>query len=293
MEKSILTTVILPASLAIIMLGMGLSLTVDDFKRVAKYPKAAFIGIVNQIVLLPIIAFVLVKLMGLGTTMAIGVMIIASCPGGTTSNLITHVSKGDTALSVSLTAISTMVTFFSIPFIVNFAIKYFASESQEFQLPLMKTIGALFLITILPVSIGMLIFRYKPRFANKMDRPVRVISVVFFVLIIVGLIIKYRAQFLGFIAQAGTVSIALNIITMLAGYGIAKMFALNQKQSITISIESGIQNGTLAILIATELIQNASPELAIAPATYGLLMFISGGFMMYYFGKRKDFEKVE
>lgn len=287
MEKSILTSIILPASLAVIMLGMGLALTIEDFKRVVKYPKAAFLGIFNQIILLPLIAFLLIKLLGLSSGIAIGVMIIAACPGGTTSNIITHISKGDTALSVTLTAISTTLTFFSIPFIVNFAIGHFSNESQDLQLPIPQTIGALFLITILPVSIGMLIKRYNNSFALKMDRPVRIASLLFFALIVVGIIIKNKAHFFSFMAEAGSISILLNVATMAVGFLTAKLFLLPLKQSITIAIESGIQNGTLAILIATELIANANPELSIAPATYGLLMFLSGGFMMYYFGKRK------
>lgn len=286
MEKSILTSVILPASLGVIMLGMGLSLTIGDFKRVIKFPKAAFIGLFNQIILLPIVAFLLIKLMGLSAGLAIGVMILAACPGGTTSNIITHVSKGDTALSVTLTAISTIITFFSIPFIVNFAIGYYESGDKSFQLPIPETIGALFLITILPVSIGMIIKRYNNSFALKMDRPVRVASLLLFVLIIIGIIVKNRAQVVDFILEAGAISILLNATTMLLGFGAAKLFALPLKQSITIAIESGIQNGTLALLIATELIKNANPELSIAPATYGLLMFISGGLMMYFFGRK-------
>jgi len=277
MEQSILTSVILPVSLAIIMLGMGLSLTLDDFKRVVQYPKAALLGAFNQ-------------LMGIEGGLAIGVMIIAACPGGTTSNLITHISKGDTALSVSLTAISTLATFFTIPFIVNFAIDYFNTDVAAFELPVAQTIGALFLITIVPVSIGMLIKRYNNPFALKMDRPVRISSVVLFVIIVIGIIIKTRNEILDFLASAGTISILLSIITMFLGFVTAKLFALNLKQAITISIESGIQNGTLAIVIATVLIENPLAELSIPPATYGLLMYIPGSFMIFYFGRRKSSE---
>lgn len=287
MKPSILTTIILPASLAIIMLGMGLSLTIQDFKRVVQYPKATFLGIFNQIILLPIVAFLLIKLLGLSGGLAIGVMIIAACPGGTTSNLIAHLSKGDTALSVTLTAISTMITFFSIPFIVNFAIGHFAGGTEEFSLPVKETIGVLFVITILPVSIGMLIKRFASDFADRMDKPVRIFSVVIFVAIVAGITIKIRTQIMEFLLSAGGISLLLSITTMALGFMSSRLFSISRKQAITIAIESGIQNGTMAILIATTLIQNSSETLSVAPATYGLLMYIPGAFMIYYFGKRK------
>lgn len=286
MEGSILTTVILPASLALIMFGMGLSLTIADFKRVLKFPKAVFLGTFNQIILLPLIAFLLINLFGFTGGLAVGVMIIAACPGGTTSNIISHVSKGDTALSVTLTAVSTLITFFSIPFVITFAINYFTDSSQQISLPITETFGALFLITILPISIGMIIKSKFNDFALKMDKPVRIASIIVFVVIVVGIIIKEKDNFIDFMRDAGVISIALNIVTMLLGYFVAKGLKLNTKQAVTIAIESGIQNGTLALLIATKLIQNANPEMAIAPAVYSLLMFFTGGFIMYYFSKK-------
>ncbi|MFT5618234.1 MAG: BASS family bile acid:Na+ symporter [Arenicella sp.] len=287
MEKSFLTSVILPISLAVIMLGMGLSLRVDDFKRVFKFPKAVLIGTVNQIILLPLLAWALISLLDLDAGIAIGLIILSVCPGGTTSNLISHVSKGDTALSVTLTAISTCATFFTIPIIVNLALAHFSTETQKFELPITQTIGALFLITILPISIGMTIKKRFPNLAEKLDKPVRVLSVVFFAIILAGITYKVRDTFFEFLAESGLACGLLLFSTLTLGFFSARFFKLTLPQSITISIETGIQNGTLGLLVATQLIPNALPEFSIPSATYGLMMFIPAMFFMMFFGKRK------
>ncbi len=287
MEKSFLTSVILPISLAIIMLGMGLSLRLDDFKRVFKFPKAVLIGTINQIVCLPLLAWLLISLLDLDAGIAVGVIILAVCPGGTTSNLISHVSKGDTALSVTLTAISTCATFFTIPLIVNLALTHFSSETQDFQLPITQTVGALFLITILPISIGMAIRKRNPTLAKKLDKPVRTVSVVFFVFILIGITYQVRATFFEFLTESGLVCFLLLFSTLTLGFSSARFFKLTLPQSITISIETGIQNGTLGLLVATQLIQNTLPEFSIPSATYGLMMFIPAAFIMLFFGRKK------
>ncbi len=288
MEKSLLTSVILPISLAIIMLGMGLSLRLDDFRRVFKFPKAVLIGTINQLVFLPLLAWLLISLLDLEEGIAVGVIILSVCPGGTTSNLISHVSKGDTALSVTLTAISTCATFFTIPLIVNLALTHFSTETQEFQLPIAQTIGALFLITILPISIGMAIRKRNPTLAEKLDKPVRIISVVFFAIILAGITYQFKDTFFDFLAESGLACFLLLLLTLTLGFFSARVFNLTLPQSITISIETGIQNGTLGLLVATELIQNPLPEFSIPSATYGLMMFIPAMFFMAFFGKRKS-----
>lgn len=286
MENSILTSVILPASLFIIMLGMGLSLVIDDFKRVAKYPKATIIGLVNQLILLPIIAFVIVTALGVPSMIAVGFMLIAACPGGVTSNLISHVSKGDTALSITLTAISSFITVLTIPIIITFAIAHFMGTTTTLELPLMKTVIQILGITVVPVSIGMFINYRFPNFAKKMDKPTRIASTIIFVVIVIGIVLANLDVMEKYFFQLGWISLLLNIITMSLGFFTAKFFKLNLPQSISISIESGIQNGTLAIVIATSILKQ--PELSIPAAVYGLVMFLTGGFMMWYFGKRKE-----
>ena len=290
MESSALTTIFLPVALAIIMLGMGLSLTLSDFKRVLIYPKAVALGLFNQLILLPLIGFLLANAFGLEPALAVGLMILAACPGGVTSNLISHVSKGDTALSITLTAISSLTTILTIPFIISISLDHFYGSAQGIQLDILKTIKTILAITIVPVGIGMLIRSKNADFANKMNNPVKIASTIFLVLIIIGAILKEKDNVVEFFRQVGLVTLSLNVITMIIGFYSAKLFKLSKSQSITVSIESGIQNGTMAIFIALNILE--SSEMSITPAIYSLVMFGTGGFMMYYFGRAKD-ENVE
>lgn len=280
-----LTAIFLPLSLFIIMLGMGLSLVVDDFLRVFKYPKAVAIGLTNQLILLPIIAYFIASNFGLTPMFAVGIMIIAACPGGVTSNLITHVAKGDTALSITMTAIASFITVFTIPLIINFGLVEFMGESQTIKLPLVETMGKIIGITVFPVAIGMFIRSKSPDFAVKMERPSRIASTVIFIVILVAIIIAERERLIEYFAQLSGATLTLNIVTMLLGYIAAKIFKLNTKQSLSITIESGIQNGTLAIVIAESILNQA--EMALPAGVYSILMFVTGGVLMAYFGNRK------
>lgn len=276
METNYLTDIMLPVSLAIIMLGMGLSLVTNDFKRVVLYPRAATIGIFNQIIILPIVGFLLIWLFGLENYhLAVGIMVLAACPGGPTSNLISHISKGDTALSITLTAISSLITVITIPLIVNFSLKYFLQQGEYIPLPVFDTIIKLTLITLLPVSIGMFIRAKAKDFAFKMEKPVKIMSGILLFLIIFAAIYTNREIFISSFRDIGPVALSLNAVMLLIGYLSARMFRLNVSQSITISIESGIQNGTLGIMIASTLLHN--DIMAISPAIYSLIMFMTAG----------------
>ena len=279
------STIILEIALAIIMFGMGLGLVKDDFKRILTSPKAILIGLANQLILLPIIGFALVSIFPLQPEIAIGIMILAACPGGPTSNLISHLAKGDTALSVSLTAISSLITIFTIPFIVNFALENFLDAGQMIQLNPLEVIKKIMAITIIPVAIGMIIRNKNIAFANKMSKPVKIASAVILALVIIGIILKEKANFVSYFEQAGLVSLCLNLVTMIVGYLTAKTFHLRKEQAISISIESGIQNGTLAIFIAVTLLNNSA--YAIAPAVYSVIMFLTGGLVVYLGTKKK------
>ncbi len=283
------STIVLAASLIIIMFGMGLSLVAKDFKRIILYPKAILTGIANQLIILPVIGYVLVSVFPLAPEIAIGVMILAACPGGPTSNLITHLAKGDTALSVSLTAVNSIITIFTIPFIVNFALIQFMSEGQIVQLDVVKTIIQIFVIAIVPVSIGMLIKYYKNDFADRMAKPVRIASGILLMLIIIGILIKEKENIITWFQQAGLITLGLNVITMSVGYLSARLMRISEKQSISISIESGIQNGTMAISIATVLL--ARSDFSIAPAIYSLIMFFTGGIIIFYANNKKKVEE--
>ncbi|MEM7550948.1 MAG: bile acid:sodium symporter family protein [Bacteroidota bacterium] len=277
--------IVLGISLIIIMFGMGLTLTLDDFKRVIVNPKAVLIGLVNQMIFLPAIGFLIIFIFPVSEAVAIGLILLAACPGGATSNLIAHLARGDTALSVSLTAVSSAITVITIPIIVNLGFVFVQGSGTAFQLDVIQTIGQVFIIVLIPISIGMLIRRFKTKFADKMDRPVKVASGVVFVLVVIGLLIKESNNIVPYFQQAGWLTVILNIATMVTGYASASLFRLNKAQRISISIESGIQNGTLAISIATVLLQNST--YAIAPAVYGLVMFATSVVVIYWGNRRK------
>jgi len=268
-------TIILAISLVIIMFGMGLSLVKEDFVRLLQHPKAIIIGLINQIILLPIIAYLLIVLFEVETDIAIGVMILAACPGGPTSNLITHLAKGDTGLSISLTTVNSLITIFTIPFVVDFALTQFLDTDELVQINKLQTVIQIFAIVIIPVSIGMAIKNAKPAFADKMNKPVKIASAAVLFLVIIGLVLKKREDLIPYLQQAGLTALALNVATILIGFITSKIAILNWTQSITISIESGIQNGTMAIAIASGILMN--DNYAIAPAVYSLIMFFTGG----------------
>lgn len=266
----------LPLSLAIIMLGMGLSLVPLDFKRVIIYPKATLIGILNQIVGLPVVGFVLLYIFRLDNPqLAVGVMVLAACPGGPTSNLITHISKGDTALSITLTAISSLIAVITIPLIVNFGLAHFMQHGSYVPLPVFDTIIKLMLITLLPVAIGMFIRVRAIRFAQKMDKPVKLVSGILLFVIILAAIMSNKDIFVQSFTDVGPIALTLNVLMLLVGFYSARILKLNRAQGITISIESGIQNGTLGITIASTLLHNN--VIAISPAIYSLVMFMTAG----------------
>jgi len=280
MESNILTEIFLPLSLAFIMFGMGLSLTFGDFKRILLYPKAVTIGLINQLVFIPIVAFGLIMVFGLRAELAVGLMILAVCPGGATSNLITHLAKGDSALSITLTAFSSLITVLTIPFLVNFSIQYFMpGGGKEFQLNVLGTVISVILITAIPVVIGMIILRRTPNLALRIEPTFRKLSAVFFVIILIAAILKERENLITYISQVGPVALALNIATLVIGFFSSRLLGLSKKQSRTVSIEAGIQNGTLGITIAATLIGNS--QMTIPSAIYGILMFGTAGILIF------------
>ncbi len=273
-------TLIVAISLMIIMFGMGLSLTSDDFKRVARNPKAVILGLLNQIIFLPIIGFVLVSTLDLRPEIAIGIMILAACPGGATSNVIALLAKGDTALSVTLTAISSIITIITIPFIVQFALIKFSGEGGEVTLNILQMIVQLLMIVIVPVFLGMIIRAKATTFALRMGKPVRIASVVLLILIITGLLIKEKHNIVPYFKQAGLPTVLLSVISMVLGYITASSFRLRKPQAISIAVESGIQNSGLAITIAVVTLQNTA--FGIAGAIYTLVMYVAAFVIILY-----------
>ncbi|MEM9487102.1 MAG: bile acid:sodium symporter family protein [Cyanobacteria bacterium P01_F01_bin.116] len=279
MESSFLTAVFLPLALFIIMLGMGLGLTLDDFKRILIEPKAVILGLIAQLILLPFVGFVLISFFSPRPEIAVGVMILAACPGGPTSNLMTYLAKGNVALSITLTAISSLITVFTIPLVVNLAMRTFLGAETALQLPLAETVLQIAVITLIPVSLGMILHNKLPKFAARVETWVKWLSLFFLGLIIVGLLVKERANVLDFFVQVGGITFALMVVAMSLGYTIATLSQLDCRSATSITIEVGIQNGTLAIAIASGPTFLNNPTMAIPAAIYALLMFsVSGAF---------------
>ncbi|MBD2663681.1 hypothetical protein B6N60_01443 [Richelia sinica FACHB-800] len=283
MQASFLSAVVLPIALAIIMLGMGLSLLPEDFQRVKKYPKAVAIGLISQLVFLPIIGFIITKVLPMQPVIAMGLMIVALCPGGASSNIFTFLAQGDVALSVTLTAFSSLITVFTIPILGNLAYQHFIGQTAVIALPIGNTILQIFLMTLLPVGIGMGVRQIFPELARRLEKVTNPLAVVLLAIIILMLIIREWNRLPGFIVQVGLAVVLLNIISMLAGFYASKLFNLSPAQQICIAIEVGIQNGTLAIAITAGLLNN--PDMAIPPAIYSLFMSVTG-FIAVGYGRR-------
>ena len=280
---TIIGQIFLPISLAIIMFGMGLGLVTGDFVRLFSFPKAVLVGLCNQILLLPLIGFAIVALFDLNPSMAIGLMIISVCPGGPTSNLITQVSRGNIGLSVTLTALASLITVFTIPILLSKAIAYFTGNTGVIiQLPILETMVQILVITIIPISIGMMIRKQKEAFALSMEKPMRTASTVLFVIIFLVIIIANKDNLVQAMKEVGLATLLLNLLTMGLGFLTAKLFGIAGNSQITITIESGIQNGTLAFVIATTILNNF--EMGLPAGAYSIWMFITGGLLMWRLG---------
>lgn len=281
---TLVNTVIIPICLFLIMMGMGLTLVTNDFKRVLKYPKAVGIGLTNQLILLPIIGFALANIMPLEPEYAVGVMLLVLCPGGTTSNLFTYLAKGDVALSVTMTAIASVITVFSIPIVLSFSLIHFMGAGSDFQLPVLKTVLTLIVLTIVPISVGMLIKRFAPRVADRSQLYVSRFGVIFLTFLVVFLSYMQRDILVEAFIAAGPVSLLLNISTMALGYYTSKWFGLNLAQRTSITLEVGLQNSTLSIFMALTLLANY--QMSMVPAIYTLIMFLTAGILVRIFSTK-------
>lgn len=266
----------LSIAVGIIMLGMGLSLTIADFLRIKKQPKAVLVGLTNQLILLPIIGYTLAVLLGLRTEIAVGLMLIAACPGGPVSNLYCNLARGDLALSITLTAITSMITVFTIPVVVNQALVLFMDTQHVVQIDFWQTVFKILMVTIVPVSIGMTLYNYFPAFATKMEKPVKIVSSILLGTIITGAFIANKDELMDALPYVGSATLALNVITMAFGFFSGRLFKLNYKERVSISVECGIQNGALALFIGSLGVMANYPGVLLAPAVYGILMFFTG-----------------
>jgi len=276
---NIVTDVILPLALAFIMFVLGLGLTGADFLRVVKQPRDFFVGSLSQVILLPIIAFILVKIWPIAPELAIGVMIIAAAPGGVTSNLLTSFAKGDVALSISLTAIISLICVFTIPLIVLTSVDLLGVSGVDPNISLVSMSRDMFLIVTVPVVLGMIVRKISYGITSKLEPIAKKISIVLFILVLLGAIAAERENVVSYFAQAGLITLTLNVVMMFVAYFIAQLLASGTKQKKCITIECGLQNGTLAIFVATSIFGGGL--YVIPAATYSLIMFATSLIFVY------------
>jgi len=269
-----LLTLFLPIALGIIMLGLGLSLTLADFARVVKFPKPVLIGLSCQLLLLPVVCFFLAKAFGLAPALAVGLMLLAASPGGTTANLYSHLAHGDVALNITLTAVNSVIAVLTMPLIVNLSLAYFMEGDQALPLQFTKVVQV-FVIVLGPVAIGIWIRSRFPGFAERMEKPVKIISALFLLIIILLAVVKDWQTFVDYAPLVGGAALAFNLISLAVGYWVPRLCKLSLRQSIAIGMEIGIHNGTLAIALALSpmLLNNAT--MSIPAAIYSIIMFFT------------------
>jgi bile acid:Na+ symporter, BASS family len=266
---SALTTVGLPLALGIIMFGLGLSLTIDDFRRVAKAPKAVAVALGCQLVLLPLVCFGLVKVLGLNELLAVGLMLLAASPGGTTANLFSHLFRGDVALNVSLTAVNSVISIVTLPLITNFAIDHYGL-GETVSLPFSEVVQV-FAIVLIPVGLGMLVRSRNQAFAQRMDRPVRTASAVILAVLVLAILVDQAENVGDYLLDVGFAAGLFCAISLVVGYVVPRAFGVREDQAVASSMEIGVHNATLAIYVAVEVLDNTT--ISVPAAVYSLFMF--------------------
>ena len=279
-----IVTKIAPIALALIMLGLGLGLTTQDFTRVLRNPKDFLVGFVAQLIILPIVAFLLIKILNTPTEIALGVMIIAAAPGGITSNVLTKFAKGDVALSISLTAIISIISIITVPLIVFTSANILGIDLVSQEINLTGTALKMAGVVAVPVILGMIIRKFADNFISSKISFIDKITGFLFLIVFIAIWIEERENIFEYLSQAGLVVLILNVVMMLIAYNIAKIFASGTEQKKCIAIECGLQNGTLAVFVATQ-ISNEIVYL-IPTAAYALIMYITG-FLFIYFLRNK------
>ncbi len=276
MQSNVLTAVLMPLALGVIMLGLGLSLTLGDFRRVVVYPRAVFAGLLCQMVLLPLVCYGVARGFGLPPELAVGLMLLSASPGGATANLFSHLAKGDVALNITLTATNSVLSLFTLPLIVNLSLAAFMGTERSLPLQLDKVIQV-FAIVLIPVGIGMLVKAKRPDASARLERPVKIASAIFLLLVIVAAVLKERSHLVDFFRQVGLAALVFNIASMGVGYCVPLLIRLPRRQATAIGMEIGIHNGTLAIAVASSPILLNNTTMAIPPAIYSLIMFFTAG----------------
>lgn len=283
MQTSIITAVFLPVALGVIMLGLGLSLSIADFKRVAVFPRAIVVGLFCQMFVLPVVCYAIARGFGLAPPLAVGLMLLSASPGGATANLFSHLAKGDVALNITLTAVNSLLSLLTLPFIVNSSLELFMGAGQSIPLQFDKVVQV-FAIVLVPAAIGMAIHAKKPAAAKSLEKPVRIISALFLLLVIVAAVLKERASLGTYFREVGAAALCFNLTSMAVGFFVPRAARLSKRQSIAISMEVGIHNGTLAIAIASSPLLLNNGTMAMPAAIYSIIMFFTAaafGFFIY------------
>lgn len=291
MENSPLIEYGLPASLMIIMAGMGLGLTFGEFRHVVSKPRAMIVGTLAQLFLIPCIAFGIASLMGLGPEIAVGLVIIAACPGGTTSNIFTLLARGNVALSITLTVLASLFTIITIPLFTDYAIEFYAAgtSGDGVTLPVGKTVITLSVVVIIPVIAGMLIRRISLPFAERAERYVGKFGLFILVVLILAIVYATRNEIISLVAQAGPAAAALSIVGIGAGFASSRFLGVSARDGLTIAIEVGIKNGTIGLMVTLTLLQSA--QMAIPSAVYGVQMYLFGALLVFW-GRKRSPETV-
>jgi bile acid:Na+ symporter, BASS family len=291
MQESVLSNVVLPLAIIIIMVTLGMTLTIADFKRVATQPKQVLIGLLCQLVLLPVLGFAIASTFSLPPVYAISIILLAAAPGGATSNLIVHAADGDRALSVTLTAISNMLAWFMIPFLLGIAFVTYGSGALNIDFPVASTMIQVAALTVVPVIIGMGIRSWKPDFAENSKRWSKIFAAGFLFLVILALIIQNWDVIVRDGPRFAPAFITLNIAALVVGFLVARMAGINPVQTGTIAIETGIQNSTLAITVALTILNNN--EMAVVPGLYAIWMYVTGFALAYWMSRNVPSGSVE
>ena len=279
-----IVTKIAPLSLALIMLGLGMSLTIQDFLRVIKTPKNFLVGFISQMILLPVIAFALIKLLNTPIELALGVMLIAAAPGGVTSNVLTKFANGDVALSISLTAIISLISIISVPFIIFLSIDLLNIDYVTKEVSMLGISLKMFFVVTIPVIIGMIVRHFAENFIIKNVLIIQRLSIALFVLIFIAIYVEEWSNIVSFIARAGLIALILNVVMMVVGFYIAKFFVTGAAQQKTISLECGLQNGTLAVFVGTQLFDKM--VYMVPTAAYALVMMLTS--LIFVFVVKKN-----
>lgn len=287
MSANVFTTVFLPLALAIIMFGLGLSLLTDDFRRVVRYPKAVVVGLVCQVLVLPIICWLVAVSFGLVPAFAVGLMLLAASPGGTSANLYSHIANGDVALNVTLTAVNTVLAVLTLPIIVNLSLTYFYGEGKVIPLQFSKVVQ-IFAVVLIPVALGMIVNNRWPSFATSMRRPVKILSIVFLVVIVILAIAKDWASLSANAATVGGAALTFNLASLAIGYFVPRLLNLEKRQAIAIGMEIGVHNGTLAIAVALSPLMLNNSLMAIPPAIYSVIMFFTAAIFGWLVNLRRE-----